>query len=395
MQPIDDLPAGSRVLVRVDLNSPVEDTIVIDNRRFSRHAKTVRHLSAAGHRIVLMAHQGRPGGDEFVSLAQHAEILSEHVNQHVEFVDQVHGQRAIDAIRRVDPGQAILLENVRMCDHELPEQDPERHANTELVQDLAPEFDAYVNDAYSTSHRKHASLVGFPVVLPAYAGRVMIAEHEANSSIGTREFDGPVTMVIGGSKATDVIRVMEALDDRVDRFLVGGVAGELFLRAVGHNLGYDVQGTDLYDHQWEKNCDTIQRLLAGPSQIQLPADLACESDGRDERAVTAIEKKEDSFLDIGSKTVKKYAPSIRASAAVFMKGSMGVFEDDQFARGTIGMLEEIAAADCFSVIGGGDTSRAIELYGLDEAQFSHVSIAGGAYIRSLTGQTLPSIDLLE
>ncbi len=397
MQPIDDLPAGSRVLVRLDLNSPLDDGDgdVVDNRRFSRHARTVSDLLTAGHKAVLLAHQGRPGRDSFVSLAQHAGLLSDHIDQPVGFVDDIHGQTAIDAIQSLEAGEALLLENVRMSDDELPERDPDTHADSALVQDLAPEVDAYVNDAYSAAHRKHASLVGFPLVLPAYAGRVMMAEHEANSSISTRKFEGPVTMVIGGSKATDVIGVMEALDDSVDRFVLGGVAGELFLRAVGHELGYDVGEAQLYDHQWEKNSKKIRRLLNRNSRIQLPVDLAYEADGRIEREVAAIDSKEVPFLDVGSRTVEKYAQLIDESAAVFMKGSMGVFEDDRFAHGTVGILEAISSTDCFSVIGGGDTSRAIELHGLDEAQFSHVSIAGGAYIRSLTGQPLPGIDLLE
>ena len=395
---IDDLPADSRVLVRLDLNSPIEDGAPQDNRRFGRHAETVRELAEAGHRVVLMAHQGRPGRDDFTSLSGHADILAEHVDRDVAFVEDTYGEAALSAIDALGAGEVLLLENTRMCDDELPEEAPEEKAETEFVRTLAPRFDAYVNDAYSAAHRKHASLVGFPLVLPSYAGRVMEAEYEANTAIATREFDGPVTMVVGGTKATDVIGVMDALDDRVDRFLLGGVAGELFLRAAGHPVGRDVEGMDLFDEQWAENRELIESVRDERGDaIHLATDLAYEGpDGeRAEVAVDEIDEKSAGYLDVGSETVAAYEPLIRESDAVFVKGALGVFEDERFAEGTVGVLEAIADTDCFSVVGGGDTSRAIEMYGLSEDDFSHVSIAGGAYIRALTGEPLPAVEALE
>ena len=395
---IDDLPADERVLVRLDLNSPIEDGAPQDNRRFERHAETVRELAEAGHRVVLLAHQGRPGRDDFTSLSGHADILAEHVGRDVAFVADTYGEAALDAIDDLDAGEVLLLENTRMCDDELPEESPEEKADTEFVRTLAPKFDAYVNDAYSAAHRKHASLVGFPLVLPSYAGRVMETEYEANTAIATREFDGPVTMVVGGTKATDVIGVMDALDDRVDRFLLGGVAGELFLRAAGHPVGHDIGDMDLFDEQWEENRELIESVLDERGDaIHLAADLAYEgADGeRAEVAVDEIDEKTAGYLDVGSETVAAYEPLVRESDAVFVKGALGVFEDERFADGTVGVLEAIAETDCFSVVGGGDTSRAIEMYGLSEDDFSHVSIAGGAYIRALTGEPLPAVEVLE
>jgi phosphoglycerate kinase len=395
---IDDLDANQRLLVRLDLNSPVEDGVAQDNRRFDRHAATVRDLAAADHRVVCMAHQGRPGRDDFVSLAHHAEILAEHIDREVQFVPDTFGEDALEAVRALDPGEVLLLENTRMTEDELPEKDPEEHADSAFVRTLAPEFDAYVNDAYSAAHRAHASLVGFPLVLPAYAGRVMVAEYEANSAIASREFDGDVTMVVGGTKATDVIEVMEALGDTVDTFCTGGIAGELLLRAAGYPVGFDVDDADLFDEQWAATRETIETLVDERSdQLRLASDLAYETtDGdRAEVHVDDIDEKDRSYLDVGSATVADYEPIIRDSEAVFVKGALGVFEDERFADGTVGVLETIADTDCFSVVGGGDTSRAIELYGLDEADFSHVSIAGGAYIRALTGQPLAAVELLK
>ncbi|WP_226022216.1 phosphoglycerate kinase [Halomicrobium salinisoli] len=396
-QTLDDLEDGQRVLVRLDLNSPVEDGEVQDNRRFERHAETVRELADADHRVALMAHQGRPGRDTFVSLEQHADILADHAGVDVDFVADTFGDEALDAVEGLEAGDVLLLENTRMCDEELPEEEPEVKAETEFVQTLAPAFDAYVNDAYSAAHRSHASLVGFPLVLDAYAGRVMETEYEANTAIAEKEFDGSVTMVVGGTKATDVIDVMTALDEKVDDFLLGGIAGELFLRADGQAVGRDVGDMDLFDEQWEQNQEKIESMLdEHRDQITLAVDLAYEDDDGDraEVAVADIDEKDRGYLDVGSETVMTYSPIIRDSEAVFVKGALGMFEDERFSVGTVGALEAIADTDCFSVVGGGDTSRAIEMYGMSEDEFDHVSIAGGAYIRALTGESLVGVDVL-
>ncbi|MFC6905088.1 phosphoglycerate kinase [Halalkalicoccus tibetensis] len=396
-QTLDDLSDEERLLVRIDVNSPVEDGAVQDNRRFERHAGTLRELADAGYSLGVLAHQGRPGRDTFVDLEQHAEILSEHLDREVGYVADTYGEAALEAIRDLDGGEVLLLENVRMIDEELADRSPEAHAESGFVEALAPEFDAYVNDAYSTAHRGHASIVGFPQVMDAYAGRVMEAEYEANSAIQQREFDGHVAMVLGGTKADDLIGVMERVDDTVDTFLMGGIVGELFLRAAGHDVGYDVEGTEFFDEQWDDQEETIGELLDSyGDRIRLPVDLAYE-DGDDERAEVAVEgvEKETSFLDVGSDTVSEYEEVVADSEAVFVKGALGVFEDERFADGTVGVLEAIAGTDCFSVVGGGDTSRAVEMYGMDEGDFSHVSIAGGAYVRALTGESLVAIEALE
>ncbi|MFC5367885.1 phosphoglycerate kinase [Salinirubrum litoreum] len=396
---LDDLPDDQCVLVRLDLNSPVEDGKPQDNRRFQRHARTVRELMETGHRVVLMAHQGRPGRDDFISLEGHADILAEHVGHDVGFVADTYGEEALAAIDALEPGEALLLENTRMCDDELPEKEPEAHADSEFVQTLSGHVDAYVNDAYSAAHRAHASLVGFPLVLPAYAGRVMETEYEANTAIAEKEFDGQVTMVVGGTKATDVIDVMHAIGDKVDTFCMGGIAGELFLRADGAPVGFDLDPeADLYDSQWDANHETIESLIDERGDgIRLATDLAYEADDGDraEVRVADVDEKDESYLDIGTETVESYEPIIRESDAVFVKGALGVFEDERFSTGTVGVLEAIAETDCFSVVGGGDTSRAIEMYGLSEDDFSHVSIAGGAYIRALTGDSLIGVEVLQ
>jgi len=346
-----------------------------------------------------VAHQGRPGRDTFVSLEQHADILAEHIDSPVGFVADTFGEEALAAIEDLEGGEVLVLENARMCDEELPEEDPEGKAETDFVQTLSAHFDAYVNDAYSAAHRSHASLVGFPLVMPAYAGRVMETEYEANTSIAEREFDGQVTMAVGGTKATDVINVMSHLGETVDDFLLGGVAGQLFLRAQGHPIGYDTSpDMDLFDSQYEENEDLIKELLdERGDQVTLAHDVAYEEDGeRVEIDVDDLEEGNDiDFMDIGTETAEDYAEVARGSEAVFLKGALGVFEDERFSTGTVTVLRAIAETDCFSVVGGGDTSRSIGMYGMDEDDFGHVSIAGGAYIRALTGADLAGVEVLE
>jgi len=396
-QTLDDLDDGQRVLIRFDLNSPVEDGEVQDNRRFGRHAATLRELVDRDFAVAVMAHQGRPGDDDFVSLDQHAEILAGHIDADVDHVDDTFGESALAAIDDLAGGDVLVLENTRMADGELPEEEPEVKAETEFVQTLAPHFDAYVNDAYSAAHRSHASLVGFPVVMDAYAGRVMETEYEANTAIAEKEFDGQVTMAMGGTKATDVIGVIDHIGDKIDDFVLGGIAGQLFLRAQGYPIGYDVEGMDLFTTQWENNHEIIEDILEERGdQITVATDVAYGEDGeRVEVDVDDVDEKGLGIMDIGTDSAEAYADMARASDAVFVKGALGVFEDEKFATGTVTVLEAIAETDCFSVVGGGDTSRAITMYGMSEDSFDHVSIAGGAYIRALTGDELVGVEVLR
>ena len=395
---IDAIEGPKTVLSRVDLNSPVEDGTVMDNRRFTRHAETVRDLASADHRVALLAHQGRPGRDDFVTLEAHAEILADHINRPVGYCPHTVGADAQEAVSALDSGEVLLLENVRMNEAELADRTPEEHAKSRFVTDLVAMGDVYVGDAYSTAHRSHASIVGVPAAMDeVFAGRVMVAEYTANSAIQSRTFDGRVTMVLGGTKADDLVRVMRGVEDTVDRFLLGGVIGELALRARGHDVGYDVDGTDLFDPIWAEHEETIRGLLERyDDRLVLPVDLAyADDDGeRAERSVRTI-RKDRQYLDVGSDTIERYASHIDGSAAVFVKGALGVFEDERFSDGTIGVLQAIGNTNAFSVIGGGDTSRAIDLYGFDPDDFDHISIAGGAYVRALAGESLPGVEVLR
>lgn len=396
MKTIGDLDPGQRLLVRIDINAPVEDGRVQDHSRFQRHAETVRQLCAADHAVALLAHQGRPGRDTFVPLEQHAEILAGHLGQEIRYVPDLAGPTAQDAIDALSGGDVLLLENVRFDEEELADRTPAEHANADFVRTLSEEFDVYVNDGYSVAHRDHASIVGFPERMPAYAGPVMETEYAYNTSLQTREFDGQVTMILGGKKAGDVIAAMDHLADRVDTFLLGGVVGELFLRAAGHPVGYDV-GTDFYDDYFSAcESEIVDALDRFGDRIELPVDLAYEQDGsRAEHRIEDLDEKTVDYLDIGRETINTYVDVISDSEAVMVKGALGVFEREAFSAGTVELLEAIGASDCFSVVGGGDTSRAVGLYALDPQAFDHLSIAGGAYLRALTGEPLPGIEALN
>lgn len=398
LKTINDMPEQQTVLTRIDINAPVDDGRVKDCKRFMRHAETVKALLERGHAVALLAHQGRPGRDTHVSLEQHADILSDHTGHPVRYVDDVDGQDAAQAVKTLEHGEAVLLENTRFSEHELQDLPPEQHAANGFVQRLADAADCYVNDAYSAAHRSHASLVGFPAAMDAYAGPVMVEEYRYNSQI-QNGLNGTVTMVLGGKKTADVLHVMEQqiAADAVDHFLMGGLVGELFLRAEGHDVGYDVDDSQFMHKQWLQHRDTLKQLLQEHrGKIHLPLDLAYHDTDRERRETPVREAaKTEPYWDIGHDTVDQYSRIIRDSDAVFVKGAPGVFEDETFAYGTKTLIETIGQQDCFSVVGGGDTSRCIDMYHLNEDNYSHVSIAGGAYIRALTGEPLLAVELLQ
>ncbi|MDY6766420.1 MAG: phosphoglycerate kinase [Candidatus Nanohaloarchaea archaeon] len=395
MKAMEDV-TGQRVLARVDINAPVEDGEVQATKRFERHAETIQQLVEQNERVAVLAHQGRPGRDTHVSLEQHADILEEYAGVPVRYVDATVDDAAVQAVQETEEG-AVLLENVRFHGEELECRSPEEHADTELVQKLSPHFDVYVNDAFSAAHRPHASLVGFPPVMDAYAGPVMRQEWEHTAAVRDG-LDRDTAMLVGGKKAADVIEVMEELADTVDHFLVAGLIGELFLRAEGHDVGYDVRKDDTFMHeQWLENRDSITYLLDNYGEkLELPRDLAFFN-GSEVREEVPVEQaaKEKPYWDVGRRTVEQFADVIADVEAVYVKGAPGVFEDDRFRYGTKQLLQSIRSTAEFSVIGGGDTARAVDLCGLDDDDFSHVSIAGGAYIRALTGEELPAIQALE
>ncbi|MDL0127250.1 phosphoglycerate kinase [Halobacterium salinarum] len=393
---LDDLAAANRAIgVRVDINSPLTAAGgLADDARLRAHVDTLAELLAADARVAVLAHQGRPGGDEFARLERHADRLDALLDAPVSYCDATFSTGARDAVADLAPGEAVVLENTRFYSEEYMTFAPERAADTALVDGLAPALDAYVNDAFAAAHRSQPSLVGFPEVLPSYAGRVMEAELDALS--GVADTPTPRTYVVGGAKVPDSVEVAaHALSHGLaDNVLVTGVVANVFLAATGVDLGR--ASTDfIHERDYGTEIARAADLLAAHNDaLHLPVDVAVERDGaRCELSTDALPPAGDEAVcDIGSDTVDAYADVLADSETVVVNGPAGVFEDDLFADGTRGVFGAASEVE-HSIVGGGDTAAAIRRF--DITGFDHVSTGGGAAINLLTDADLPAVAALR
>ncbi|ELZ23982.1 phosphoglycerate kinase [Natrinema limicola] len=393
---LDDLDVeGTTVGVRVDVNSPIDDDgTLADDARLRAHVDTLSELVARGGRVAVLAHQGRPGGDEFVTLEPHADRLSELLGQPVDYVDATFTDAAREAVRNLDDGDCVVLENTRFYSEEYMEFEPERAAQTHLVQGLEPVLDAYVNDAFAAAHRSQPSLVGLPTVLPGYAGRVMESELDVLGSI--EETPEPRVYVLGGAKVPDSIDVAWSVLEKglADHVLTAGVVGNVFLIADGVDLG-DASSDFIYDQGYWDEIDRAADLLdAYGDRIALPRDVAVARDGeRHELGINALPPGDgEAAMDIGSSTLEYYQRILTDAETVILNGPAGVFEDECFQTGTR-QLFGAATERPMSIVGGGDTASALRQLGVEG--FSHVSTGGGAALRMLTAEPLPAVTALE
>jgi phosphoglycerate kinase len=388
---LDDVDfAGKRVLIRVDINCSLDpDTKVITNdSRIIAMTPTLKELSES--RVVLMAHQGRPGSNDFISLEQHTAILRK-LGFNATFVDDIFGDRAKDAIARVEVGEILVLQNVRMFEGEMRKAPIDEVAQEPIVQELYPFFDLFVNDAFGAAHRSQASIVGFTKYLPSVAGRVMEKEIRKLSMVTSKRLH-PWNLVLGGSKVPDKVKIIEQLLEigRADNVLLGGLIGNLFLIANGsipEEYGKSIKN-------FEETLETAKKLLDLYSDvILLPEDAAVERNGaRVECELDEIAG--DPFFDIGPRTADKFAKIIRGSKVAFANGPMGFFEKEAFQHGTVTVLKAIADCDCITVVGGGHVSAMAGRMGLLD-NITHISTGGGATMKFLTGEQLVLVDALE
>lgn len=380
------------VLVRSDLNAPIEEGKVQECLRFKKYAKTIQELHDRGAKTVVMAHQGRPGRKDFKKLDQHAKILEKNLETDVKYVDEIFSRNLRKKIEKMEKGDVLLLENIRFLSEELQNLSPKEHAKNIFVQALSPEFDAYVNDSFSAAHRSHASLVGFTETLDSYAGRVMEEELKNDSKI-IEEVKHPEILILGGNKPDDVIPVIKTLAPRVNKILLGGVIGDLFLSEMGYDLGKKrlwLKEEGYLDKSFE-----IQEIIRSyHKKIETPDDLAINNEGK--RIEKSMHEMPSKYMskDIGSKTIEKFKKIINKAETVFMKGPVGVYEDKKFEKGTKTIMESIKNTDAFTVVGGGHTSTVVEKYDFNLNDFSHVSIAGGALIRLLSDKDLAAVKAL-
>ncbi len=388
---LDDFDvAGKTVLFRADLNSVVIDGKVQMKERIVENARTIRELSEKNAKVVILAHQGRAGGDDFLPLEQHAQLLATIVE--LTYVDDIIGPAAREAIKNLDKGDVLLLNNVRMLAEETLDKTPEEHAKSIFVRRLAPLADIYINDAFSVAHRAHASVVGFPMVLDAGVGRLMERELGALER-AVHRIERPCVYVLGGVKPEEVFDIIDfALKSReVDSILTSSLIGNIFLYANGI-IPMKV------DTRLLESVSRAKRILeqAG-NKIIYPEDVAIEVEGRREEVPVEQVKPNQPIYDIGEKTIETYSGIIRKARTVIMKGPMGFYENDEFAKGTREIFKAISNSDAFSLLGGGHTSAAISEVGMEKREMAHthVSLAGGAFLRYLLGKPLPGIEVLK
>ena len=396
---LDDFDVKNKVvLVRVDFNSEIDPQTkkVTSDVRIKAHAEsTLKELAEKGAKTVILAHQGRKGDPDYTPLKEHAAILGKILKCPVKYVDDLFGEKAKTAIKNMQGGEILVLENVRSWDKETKSMTPEEASKTELVQNLASLADLFVNDAFAAAHRGHVSMVGFTAVLPSAAGRIM--ERELKSLARSLEKpEHPCVYVMGGAKADDALEISKYVLDHgiADYVLVGGVTSQLFLAAKGIDLGKKTMDF-LAKKELMQFEPGIKALIAKyPEKIIVPEDVALDCDGkRKEIPITELPSGK-SIFDIGKKTVDKFSKIISEAKSIVVSGPMGVYENKEFNYGTKKVFESIANSKAFSLAGGGNTIAAIQEYGLTK-KIGYISTAGGALIEFLMGKKLPGVVALE
>jgi len=398
---LDDLLAegvsGRGVLVRSDLNVPLDDDgNITDPGRIVASVPTLKELSDAGAKVVVTAHLGRPKGgpDPKYSLKPVAAALAEKLGRHVQLAADVVGPDALARAEGLTDGDILLLENIRFDPRETSKEDAERLALAKQLAELVGDDGAFVSDGFGVVHRKQASVYDVAKLLPHYAGWLVAAEIAVLEQL-TTSTERPYAVVLGGSKVSDKLAVIESLATKADSLVIGGGMCFTFLAAHGLSVGSSLLQTEMID-TCKKLMDTYGDVIHLPVDIVVADEFAADSPAQ---VVPADQIPEDKIgLDIGPGSVKRFSALLSNAKTIFWNGPMGVFEFAAFAAGTKGVAEAIIAATAkgaFSVVGGGDSAAAVRLLGLPEDGFSHISTGGGASLEYLEGKTLPGIEVLS
>lgn len=385
--------AGKRVLVRSDLNVPLDGTTITDDGRVRASVPTIQKLLDAGASVIVTAHLGRPAGapEAKYSLAPAAARLSELLGKPVTLADDLVGESAAATVAALEPGDVAMLENVRFDARETSKVDEDREA---LASELARFADAFVSDGFGVVHRKQASVYDVAKLLPSAAGLLVQKEVE---SLGKAVSDPerPYAVVLGGSKVSDKLGVIANLLTKADRLLIGGGMVFTFLKAKGYEVGKSLLEED--------QLDTVKGYLTTAEEtgveIVLPTDIvAAASFAADADAVVVAADAipaDRIGLDIGPESAALFASKIADAKTIVWNGPMGVFEFPAFAGGTRAVAQAMIDSDGFSVVGGGDSAAAVRLLGFDESKFGHISTGGGASLELLEGKVLPGLEVLE
>lgn len=395
MQTIDDLGdlRGKRVLVRSDLNVPLDGTTITDDGRVRASLPTLKRLADAGAKVLVTAHLGRPKGtpDPAYSLKPVAQRLGELWGQPVLFAGDTVGDEAQHIAAALEDGQIAVLENVRFNAGETSKDDAERGAFADQLAALA---DVFVSDGFGVVHRKQASVYDVATRLPAAVGGLVQAEVEVLKRL-TESPERPYVVVLGGSKVSDKLGVIDNLLEKADSLLIGGGMVFTFLAAQGHGVGSSLLESDQLDVAREY----IERAAAQGVDLVLPSDVVVApafSADAPATVVAADAIPDDQMgLDIGPDAAKVFADHVRGARTVFWNGPMGVFEFPAFAGGTRAVAEALTQTDGLSVVGGGDSAAAVRQLGFADDAFGHISTGGGASLEYLEGKTLPGLAILE
>lgn len=395
---------GKRVLLRVDINSPIDkDTKkIVNTNRIDKTAPTIKWLLERGAKVAIIAHQGDTlDYHNLIPMSEHATKLSIILGNKIEYIDDVCGPGAIDAVKTLKQGQAILLGNLRYLSEEIStfedvvKLEASEMVNTWLVRTLAPLFDLYINDAFSAAHRNSPSMVAFQELLPSAAGPLFYKEVTALTKV-MESPARPAVFVLGGAKISDAFGMMDKIlsEGSADKILTCGITGQIFLLAKEINIG-EVTEQFIRDRSLDKFIDEAKSFLKDyGDKIVIPEDLAYEKDGA--RAEILIENLpfEEMLLDIGHKTIDTFISIIESAGTVFVNGPAGVFESELFEQGTKDVWRAIADTKGFSVVGGGDSVSAAARF-TDMDKINYVCTAGGAMVRFLSGIKLPLITAME
>ncbi|MBW6442551.1 phosphoglycerate kinase [Patescibacteria group bacterium] len=377
------------VLLRTDLNSDVLNKKVILSERIKQSAETINFLKKRGAKVVILAHQGRAGKTDFLSLKQHHKYLTRYVK--IKFMPDIDigGKKSIKAIEKLKPNEAILLENIRFIEDEFI---PEKKENKILK--IASKMDIYVNDAFSNSHREHTSML-IPRYFPkikSYAGFILEREVESLKKIKLRN----CLYLLGGAKPEDNIKLLNPSNK--NKVLTGGLFGQLCIIANGKDLGAQNDYLKKTISDYEKNLNELKKILKDKflqEKIKTPLDFAVKKEGKRKELILGLFPSKEEIFDIGEKTIKRYVSEIKKAKAIYMKGPFGFCSEKEFSKGTHEILKAISNSKGFSVIGGGHLSDAIKSSKIPQKKFGHISLSGGALLRYLNGEKLPGLEVLN
>ena len=381
---------GKTAFLRVDMNCPIDpETMEISGtKRIEEAIETIKSLEEA--KVVVASHQGRVGNKEYTGMDKHAKVLEKLMGKKIKYVEDVIGSAAQNEIKNLKNGEILLLDNLRLCAEENYEFTPQEAANTIMVSRLSKLFDLCVLDSFPSAHRSHPSIVGFPHVLPACAGRIVEREVRNLDEIMTVA-KAPHVIVLGGSKVSDRLEAIKLLiqNGRADHVLLTGLIGNVFMRAQGR-IRYPL-GIKREDEVVAKAHSLIGEY---PDVFSTPVDIAIDKDG--ERIEMDVRELEigDKIYDLGPKTVEHYSKLIAGAGTVFISGPAGFFEKENFSYGTKELLTAVANSMATTIVSGGHLTSALKKYGLAK-QIDHISTAGGALVLYLTGEKLPMIKALE